>query len=460
MAKSKQSDAPQWVAVKPPCPDVNDPIFKEEFERLRLLKLPIWDPRRPAVPEDRLASAVIRGLYRGRLILQDLRIRLGNQLSAILKVKCGKLDGLTELVGLTEEDRKILQGIRDAHKLMGEVAASAALATVADTEEDTEAPALEADEAIGNVRDTIVDVANTKARGARLTPKKAEMIYTEAVMDASKHFYDRITGMRRGRADGTDDPGAPRDQSSRKRPTKETFKGGPILTTFEEYSLAAQYYDALLSEQQATERLKQAVAAHPIGSIFMSWVGVGPVLAGMLISEVDITKARHPSSLWKYCGLDVAPVNYVEPSTGAEEVRWEARGAKEGHLVWRPYLAKIKGKEGEYNNEMKLSLTYKPDIKRMLLGVGAPCFVKKGKVGKLNPVACPWVETYYNYKHRLETDPKHATKSKGHRNRMALRYMMKMFLIDVYTTWRKELGLEVSVPYHERLGHVHGVSHS
>jgi hypothetical protein len=47
-------------------------------------------------------------------------------------------------------------------------------------------------------------------------------------------------------------------------------------------------------------------------------------------------------------------------------------------------------------------------------------------------------------------------KSKGQRHNMAMRYMVKMFLIDLYTKWRTLEGLPVSVPYSEaKLGIKH-----
>jgi len=64
---------------------------------------------------------------------------------------------------------------------------------------------------------------------------------------------------------------------------------------------------------------------------------------------------------------------------------------------------------------------------------------------------------YYEYKNRLENNPMHHEKSKGHRHNMANRYMVKMFLMDLYSEWRKIEGLPVEKPYHEaKLGLVHG----
>jgi len=67
-----------------------------------------------------------------------------------------------------------------------------------------------------------------------------------------------------------------------------------------------------------------------------------------------------------------------------------------------------------------------------------------------------YANIYRNYKTRLENHPDHIEKSKGHRHNMAIRYMIKMFLMDLHIAWREIEDLSVSQPYHvEKLGIVH-----
>jgi hypothetical protein len=77
------------------------------------------------------------------------------------------------------------------------------------------------------------------------------------------------------------------------------------------------------------------------------------------------------------------------------------------------------------------------------------------------------LEFYYPYKMRLEQshgEVLHVGKekpwkdvTKGHRDRAAKRYMVKMFIKDLYAAWREIEGLPVRKPYQEEyLGHVHG----
>ena len=80
------------------------------------------------------------------------------------------------------------------------------------------------------------------------------------------------------------------------------------------------------------------------------------------------------------------------------------------------------------------------------------------------------LDYYYPYKERLEQSEKKVKHrsggkvelmawkdvSKGHRDMAAKRYMIKMFLKDLYAVWRGLEGLDVREPYQEQyLGHKH-----
>lgn len=155
------------------------------------------------------------------------------------------------------------------------------------------------------------------------------------------------------------------------------------------------------------------------------------------------------------------------------------RSRRAEHLIDRPYITKD-GKEAT-----RKSVTYNPWLKSRLLGALAASFIKT--------TGCPWKEVYYNYKNRIMNDRNRikldsTLYKKAYRkivtegesmeiggvvvdditrlwpplriHRAALRYMIKMFLIDFWVAWRKCEGLEVSPTYHEAiLGHKHhGVS--
>lgn len=214
-------------------------------------------------------------------------------------------------------------------------------------------------------------------------------------------------------------------------PRHAKFKGDGVIDTYTELCLVAEYVELESQEKKHFRRLESVLRDFPIFTGFLDGVkGIGPAMAGVIISEIDIRKARHPSSLWKYAGLDVT-------STGT------GRSRKEDSLVEREYV----NKDGEA--AMRKSITFNPFLKTKLVGVLAGSFIKAN-----NP---QYRAIYDGYKNRLESHPVHAEKSKGWRHNMAMRYMIKQFLIDLHREWRTADGLPTSLPYHEaKLGIRHG----
>lgn len=213
-------------------------------------------------------------------------------------------------------------------------------------------------------------------------------------------------------------------------PRQKDFVGDEVISDYTELCLVAQYMDLEKHEDQHFRRLGNILNEFPIYTHFLDHVrGIGPAMAGVIISEIDITKCRYPSSLWKYAGLDVA-------SNGA------GRSRKKEHLVEREY------KDRDGNPATRVGITFNPFLKTKLVGVLASSFLRCQD--------SPYAEVYRNYKHRLENHEKYATVSKGHRHNMAMRYMVKRFLVDLYREWRTLEGLDVSAEYHEaKLGHRH-----
>lgn len=222
-------------------------------------------------------------------------------------------------------------------------------------------------------------------------------------------------------------------------PTKKAFEPLPegIISDYVELLLMNQYVRQIHEEEQVFKDIKVFLEKFPIWTEFMQDIpGIGPAIAGIIISEIDISKAKYASSLHKYCGLDVV---ITDDGTG------EARGRKKHHLVDSTYI------DSEGHEQTKKGLSYKPFLKTKLLGVLAGSFLKAGASDKNKYEKC-----YRNYKHRILNDPRHKEKTKAHINNMALRYAVKMFIIDLYAKWRELEGLEVFPPYHEaKLGLKH-----
>lgn len=212
-------------------------------------------------------------------------------------------------------------------------------------------------------------------------------------------------------------------------PMGKKFKGGEIISTQTELCLMSQYFDLEKSEKNHFKYLEKILSEYPIYTQFLKGVkGVGAAMAGVIISEIDIKKCKYPSSLWMYAGLDVAADG-------------KGRSRKSEHLVPKTYT----NAEGEIKETV--GITFNPFLKTKLVGVLGGSFLKSKS---------PYADIYNNYKNRLENHEAHKEKTKGHRHNMAIRYMVKIFLCDLYVAWRNVEGLPVSATYQEgKLKHKH-----
>ena len=213
-------------------------------------------------------------------------------------------------------------------------------------------------------------------------------------------------------------------------PRQATFKGDEIISDYTELCLLAQYVDLESEEARHFARLGSILRDYPIFTVFLDKVkGIGPAMAGVIVSEINISKAKYPSSLWAYAGLDVAADG-------------QGRSRKKEHLVERDYTDKD-GKPAK-----RVGITFNPFLKTKLTGVLASSFLRSGNE--------QYAKVYNDYKHRLENHEKWKERSKGHRHNAAMRYMVKQFLVDLYRAWRPLEGLVVAPDYNEaKLGHRH-----
>jgi hypothetical protein len=170
-------------------------------------------------------------------------------------------------------------------------------------------------------------------------------------------------------------------------------------------------------ELEIQKELCKEIHRHDLWDAYLKDVkGVGESIAAVIISEFDINIATTVSKLWAFSGL--AP--------GKDR--------------------KVKGQKCPYNQFLRAKLC----------GVLGSSFLK---------CSSPYREFYDNMKNRLSSsnwgmDSKNPTDKKkpkaGHQHKAANRYMIKMFLKDLYVAWRTLEGLEVRKPYQEQyLKHEH-----
>lgn len=374
----------------------------------------------------------IRSIVRAAYDLQGVRIQLGNRVTGNFKVKLGFVPGAMSEKELASEDKKVLDQLRESYR---------------------------------RITDGIV------AEG------------------------DVVMG---------------------KLPTQKKFKADGLITTYTELILVDQYMTLLRDEKSHFAKLKKVLTGIPIYDEFLADIpGIGEAMAGVLISEIDITKAEYSSSLWAYAGMDSVNIGVYTDSKGVEhKIRGDelnekyvnfaedgsittkdgnypvsmvcvARSKKAECLVKRDYI----NKDGD--KAVRDSITYNPFLKTKLVGVLGPAFLKVGRVfvdGKsmngakrkelavsygaelkgitesavIDQIIYDTLEKnghdvrvcrgeygtiYYNYKHRLENSPAHKDKTPLHRHNMAIRYMIKRFLVNYYAAARRLAGLVAAEEY-------------
>ena len=160
-------------------------------------------------------------------------------------------------------------------------------------------------------------------------------------------------------------------------------------------------------ECEIAKTLEQSVREHIMYSWLKEVKGIGPIMSAALVCTIDITKAEHASSLWKYAGL--AP--------GQKRVK----GQK---LDWNPFLKKT----------------------CWLIGKS---FVKtKGEYRGIYDTS----KKFYQKKFPKEVkEGNRVMYTKGHIDAMARRRTVKLFLSAFWAEWRKLEDLPVSEPFAHRI---------
>lgn len=232
------------------------------------------------------------------------------------------------------------------------------------------------------------------------------------------------------------------------------FKGDEVISTHAELAIIDSYMQLETQEKKQFRMLLSFLDPIPI---YTDWLeeqkGVGPAMAGVLISTLDPHRAKYISSFWKYAGLDLGPDE-------------RGRSRRQEHLVDKQTTRKdgtIKTHKG---------ITYNPFLKTKLMGVLGPSFLRS---------ASPWREQYDNYKHRIASTRKLVTLEawkKAHKalpegepypesflqlwppgrvHQASMRYMVKMFLAALWVEWRRMEGLPVTLSWNEaQRGRAHG----
>ena len=213
------------------------------------------------------------------------------------------------------------------------------------------------------------------------------------------------------------------------------------IRSYSDFALIAHYIHHKEDEIALKKALEMKLPEYPIYTEFLSNIrGVGPLMAGVIISYFDPYVAKYSSSFIKYAGLD--PVVTLDEEGN---LKVHGRTNHEEDLILRDYVSKKTGKV-----EQKKSTTYNPFVKTKLVGVLADCFIK----AKSDYATC-----FYDRMHRLNNNVETADLPYGRKVKIANRYMINQFLKDLFVAYRRTEGLPVPLSYEEEfLGKApHGV---
>lgn len=189
------------------------------------------------------------------------------------------------------------------------------------------------------------------------------------------------------------------------------------------YKLVKRYVDLLDTEKDCVADIARVVKTHPMYEIFFEGArGCGPITAAVCIAYFDIHKARHVSSFWSYVGVG------VRVNSEGEYVAMSRRA-----LIDQEYV------DAEGKTKTRKSLGYNSRLHDYFLGV----FVSNCLRAR-DGVYC---EAYYDYKNRYQnrSDLKNASAERIHL--MASRQCVKVFLRDLWCSWRSYEGYTLSKPY-------------
>jgi len=223
------------------------------------------------------------------------------------------------------------------------------------------------------------------------------------------------------------------------------------------------------SEKKIAKEIEKIIIKERLYTEFLVNVrGCGPLLTAAIMAEFDIYKADTISKMWQFAGLNPGMVR------GKKVININKN--TDMSCIIREY----KNKKGERCGIIKTDEMVRGDrktagfvspfnswLRTKLCGVLAGSMIKAKNTGDTGRNYA--LEFYDPYKARLEQEDSevmHCKKmtswkdvNKGHRNNAAKRYMIKMFIKDLYVAWRTIEGLPVRVPYAEEyLGKKHSES--
>jgi len=183
------------------------------------------------------------------------------------------------------------------------------------------------------------------------------------------------------------------------------------------------YLDSVIAEKLET---------HPAYDWFSKVKGVGSENISKVIGLINIEKAPHISSLWKFAGMSVENGKAPRPQKGKKLSYNKTLRT----MVWRLGTSLLRAKGKFYQYYLKEKEKYYTRFRNANYKIVPASELPKDEKGR-----------------RYEPE---GVISEGHLDNMARRKMMKLFLASLWLVWRQGAGLPITKPYAiDKLGHNH-----
>jgi len=221
--------------------------------------------------------------------------------------------------------------------------------------------------------------------------------------------------------------------------------------------LSARVKDTEVAERNALKDLAEQLGEVPFYAQVIEperkgrFVGLGPRMASVIIASFDIHREDTVSKCWAFAGLAPIPARRCsqchvvcnENGTDLHHPKPQGNKCPNAGGVVSEAMTYASGKSMKPVSGEKLK--YNAWLRSKLCGVMGPVLLQCGS---------PYRVHYDSYKHRKQTAGWGI--SDGHRHNAAIRKMIKMLLLDIWTEWRRFENLPVTESYAERFISKHG----
>lgn len=184
-------------------------------------------------------------------------------------------------------------------------------------------------------------------------------------------------------------------------------------------------------EDFVDSRVAHLIQGHPAYPWFSKVKGIGEENIGKVVGLIDIERAEHVSSLWKFAGFSVEDGIAPQRRKGGGKLEYNSQLRS---MCWRlgSSLLRVKGKFYKYY--LKEKDKYYQRYENKGVSIVPATSLPKNKEGKR-----------YEDNNMI---------SEGHVHNQALRKTIKLFLACLWLVWREEESLPLTNPYAiDVLGH-------